>query len=450
MNHAMAAKVPPQYGRNRRGRTGAILFLIAVSANLMGLFAAVYVSSYLRVGAGNPDLLFPIYYGMIGLAALADALWLDELLFKGSFRHQLQGKSGRFAGKQDDVDEVAASMRGGQVSFPVLAIICGVVTYLGFNLVNHDFDNWWRDIGESAFTVKQADASASDQVEAIKDLSSHIRPEVLTILEEQLHDGDPTVEAWAAWAIGRHRQNEIMNINRVPALVERVRKGEPEVQREAMITLARLQHAAIADEVQAALAAELEAGEAIDARLIWALGYVQVSSSLDVLEKALYHPDTDIQRLAAWALSQHRDTGKGRQAADLLEQRLPAAPLETKCAIVHSLGVLADERSNLALSHAYDSLTPEQREVLCERVTVHASPDGELDREDLLMPQERYGMKTIQAMGAMRATTAEVRAKIEPWLEALIATEATAPITREAAQSLLAGIRAQRDDSQSG
>ena len=51
---------------------------------------------------------------------------------------------------------------------------------------------------------------------------------------------------------------------------------------------------------------------------------------------------------------------------------------------------------------------------------------------------------------SMRATTAEVRAKIEPWLEALIATEATAPITREAAQSLLAGIRAQRDDSQSG
>ena len=108
--------------------------------------------------------------------------------------------------------------------------------------------------------------------------------------------------------------------------------------------------------------------------------------------------------------------------------------------------MLADERSNLALVHAYDGLTPEQREVVCERITLHASPDGELDREDLLMPQERFGMKTIQAMGAMRATTPAIREAVEPWLEGLIAAEATAGVTREAAQSLLAGIRAQRDD----
>jgi hypothetical protein len=167
-----------------------------------------------------------------------------------------------------------------------------------------------------------------------------------------------------------------------------------------------------------------------------------------VLDRALYHPDESIQRLAAWALSQHRDSGKGREAADLLEQRLPAAPLMTKCAIVHSLGVLADERSNLALMHAYDSLTPAEREVVCERITVYISPDGENDREDLLMPQERYGMKTMQAMGAMRATTPSMRDKVEPWLAGVIADPQTAPLTRESAQSLLRGIQAQRDDRQ--
>lgn len=448
MNQAMAAKVPPQYGRNRSQRTGAILFLIAVSANLIGLFAAVYVSSYLRAGAGEPDILFPFYYGGIALAALADGLWLDELVFKGSFRRSIQGKTGRFA-KQDEIEAAAASIQGASRSFPVVVIVCGALTYAAFNLVNHGFNSWWDDVGEATHTVTRPDSTAEDQVRAIQELSVHIRPEVLGVLEQQLSDGDPEVEAWAAWAIGRHRNNEVMNINRVPALVERVRKGDTRVKREAMLALARLQHQAIVDEVQAALEAELDAGETIDIRLIWGLGYLQVASSLPVLDRALYHPDTRIQRFAAWALSQHRDSGKGRQAADLLEQRLPAAPLETKCAIIHSLGVLADERSNLALMHAYDGVSPSERERVCERITVHASPDGELDREDLLMPQERLGMKTIQAMGAIRATTPQIRAQVEPWLEALIADEGAQGLTRESAQSLLSGIRAQRDDSPS-
>lgn len=446
MNHAMTAKVPAQYGRNKRGRTGAILFLGVVSANLIGLFAAVYVSSYLRAGAGNPDTLFLLYWGALGLAALADALWLDEILFQGAFRRSVQGKTGRFGGKGEDVDEVAASMRGTTVSFPVVVIICGALTYGLFNLVNHGFDSWWRDIGESAYALRSGSSTPAEQVAAIQELSVHIRPEVLAILEPALQDGEPQIEAWAAWAIGRHKQNEAMNINRVPALVERVRNGAPPVRREALLALSRLQHQAIADEVQAELDAELDAGEAVDNRLLWGLGYLQTQSSLPVLDRALYHPDTTIQRLAAWALSQHRDSGKGREAADLLEQRLPAAPLETKCAIVHSLGVLADERANLALMHAYDSISPAQRETVCERVTVFISPDGELDREDLLMPQERFSMKTMQSMGAMRATSPEIRAKVEPWLEALIADSETAGLTREAAQSLLRGIQAQRDD----
>ncbi|PRP98108.1 hypothetical protein ENSA7_66050 [Enhygromyxa salina] len=423
-----------------------MLWLAVVSTNLIGLFAAFYVSATLRAGGGNPDVLFLFYYGAMLLAGVADAMWLDELVFKGSFRRSLQGKTGRFAGKKDDVDEMAASLQRGSISFPVVVIVCAAVTYGVFNLVNRGFDNWWKDVGEHAHVLRSSASTPAEQQQAILQLSQRIRPEVLPILEEALLDGDPEVEAWAAWAIGRHKQNEVMNINRVPALIERVRNGAPQVRHEALIALARLQHQAIADEVQAELAAQLDSGEAIDVRLIWGLGYLQVGESLPVLDRALYHPDETIQRLAAWALSQQRDSGKGREAADLLEQRLPAAPLATKCAIVHSLGVLADERSNLALMHAYDGLSADQREFVCERVTVYACPDGENDREDLLLPTERFGMKTMQALGAMRATTPHIRAEVEPWLEAVIAAPGTPVITRESAQSLLSGIRTQRDD----
>lgn len=446
MKHAMAAKAPPGYGRNDQRKTGAKLWLAVISANLIGLMAAFYVSSYLRVGAGNPDTLFILYYGAMVLAGVADAMWLDEIMFKGAFRRSIQGKTGRFVGKKDDVDEVAASMQRSSVSFPVVVIVCVGITYVLFNLVNGSFDSWWRDIGERAYTLKNKDSTTTEQQQAIVELSARIRPEVLAVLEAELTDGDPLVEAWAAWAIGRHKTNAAMNINRVPALVERVRNGAPPVQREALIALARLQHQPIADEVQAALAAELDGGETVDRRLIWGLGYLQSPESLPVLDRALYHPDQEIQRLAAWALAQHRDSGKGREAADLLEQRLPAAPLLTKCAIMHSLGVVADERSNLALIHAYDGLTAEEREVNCPRISVVVCPDGERDKEDLLMPEASYGLKTMQALGAMRATAPEMRAKVEPWLEGIIAAPATSTLVRESAQSLLDGIRSQRND----
>lgn len=446
MKHAMAAKAPEGYGRNQDKRTGVKLWLAVVSANLIGLFAAVYVSSYLRAGAGDPDVLFPCYYGAMILAGIVDAIWLDEVLFKGAFRRTIQGKTGRFMGKNDDVAEIAASMQPSTISFPVVVLLCCALTYGLFNLVNRGFDRWWRDIGSVAHVLRTPGSSTAAQQQAVVKLSVRIRPEVLPILERELHDGDPEVEAYAAWAIGRHKHNAAMNINRVPALFERFRNGEPPVRREAMLALARLQHQPIAEPTREALAAELSAGEAVDIRLIWGLGYLQHPDSLAVLDSALYHPDVEIQRIAAWALAQHRDSGKGREAAALLEQRLPAAPLASKCAIVHSLGVLADERSNLALMHAHDSLTPEQRKFVCRRISVHIAPDGEHDREDLLMPQDRYSMKTLRSMGAMRATTPEIRKQVEPWLESLIAAPDTAPLVGEAAGSLLTGIREQRND----
>jgi hypothetical protein len=115
---------------------------------------------------------------------------------------------------------------------------------------------------------------------------------------------------------------------------------------------------------------------------------------------------------------------------------------------VQSLGVLSDERSNVALMHAYDGTTPAEREFLCKRLSVSAAPDGERDHEDLLAPSERFGIKIMLSLGAMRATTPEVRAQIEPWLESVISRADTAPLTRESAQSLLVGIRSQRNDLQ--
>lgn len=423
-----------------------ILWLGVVSANLIGLFAAVYVSSYLRAGVGNPDVLFPFYYGALLLAAVADALWIDHVLFKGAFRKVFQGRTG--AGKNADVDDVAAGLTTSTMQFPIVVLVCAGLTYMLFNLVNHRFDRWWDDIGEHTHTLRSPESSAQAQQQAIIALSTRPNPEVLDILEAELLDGSPEVEAYAAWAIGRQKKHETMNMNRIPPLVERVRNGAPEVRREALLSLARLQHQAIADEVQADLAAELDAGEKIDLRLIWGLGYLQHADSLPVLEKALYHPDETVQRLAAWSLSQHRDSGKGREAADILEQRLPAASLASKCAIVHSLGVLSDERSNLALMHAYDNAKPEEREVLCKRMSISASPDGERDHEDLLAPSERFAMKILQTLGAVRATTPEIRAQIEPWIENVISRADTSPLIREAAQSLLSGIRSQRNDLQ--
>lgn len=421
-----------------------ILWLGVVSANLIGLFAAVYVSSYLRVGAGDPDVLFVFYYGAMVLAGLADGLWIDEVVFKGAFRRTIQGRT--TTAKNADVEDVAAGLQPSTMRFPIVVLLCCGLTYMLFNLVNHSFDRWWKDIGEHTHTLRSPESGTAAQQESIIALSTRPNPEALDVLEEQLVDGDPVVEAYAAWAIGRQKKHETMNLNRVPALVERVRNGEPKVRREALLALARLQHLAIADEVQAELAAELDAGVTIDVRLLWALGYLQDANSLPVLDKALYHPDETVQRLAAWSLSQHRDSGKGREAADLLEQRLPAASMLTKCAIVQSLGVLADERSNLALMHAYQSATAVEREFLCKRLSVSASPDGERDHEDLLAPTERFAIKILQSAGAMRATSPEIRAQIEPWLESVIAAPDTTKPTLESAQSLLAGIKSQRND----
>lgn len=454
MTPAMAAKLPQGYGSNRSRKTGVMFWLGVVVANLIGLFVAVWIAGALRLGAGNPDVLLPIYYGLVIVAGLADAMWIDEVAFKGAFRRSvLQGRGGQVraksAGGDDDaaIEDAALAMQRPMLGFPVVALACSLLTYALFDLANHGFTGWWKDIGEKAVLIRTSQDTAA-RVEAIRDLSLRNRPEVLDIFESQLADPDVEVARWSAWAIGRQRLSSTMNETRIAPLYDRVRKGPPEVRREALIALARLQHQAIADEVADLLREELEHASVVDVRLVWSLGYVQHPDTIAVLDQALYHADPKVRRVAAWALAQQRDSGKGREAADLLEQRLPAAPFETKCAIIHALGVLTDERSNLALMHAHDGLSPADRELVCTSEAIFASPDLADDREDILMPQDTFAMKTLQAMGGMRATTAQIRAEVEPWLERMIADPQTGGVLRESAQSLLSGIREQRDDRQ--
>jgi hypothetical protein len=131
----------------------------------------------------------------------------------------------------------------------------------------------------------------------------------------------------------------------------------------------------------------------------------------------------------------------------IIEDRAPSASFLVRCAIVHSLGILADESSNLALMDLYDAATPEERTTLCPSIGVPMRPDGQDDRIDLLMPQDVLSVKVILSMGQMRATSPEIRSKVEPWLAEITADGSATPATREGARNLLSGIQEQRDDS---
>jgi hypothetical protein len=430
-----------------------VLWGAVVAVNVIGLFAAVKIAVAIRAIPATESMetgLRFAYYGMMVVCGLVDALWIDEVLFKGAFRRgTLQGKSARYARKDEDVEVVASSMMRTTASFPITVLATTVLTYLLFNLANHDFDPYYRHVGKHFAALRGDDpARAEERREAIALLSIRQSPPVVPMLARQL-EREGEVAAWSAWAMGRHRDDK--NPSRmIPPLVAAYREGDPALQREALLALARLQHRPFADEVQDALAKELEAsekGQPVDRRLLWALAFLQDTSSLELLERAMYHRDPEVARLAAWAIAQHRDQQGGHDAVALLEARLPSAPFPVKCAIVHSLGIMSDEASNLALMHAHDSLSVEDRAKTCPMTRLNVRPDGKDDRFDIFVPQDSFALKTLQSMGQMRATTPEIRDRVEPWLEGLIREESTPPLIRESCESLLAGIREQRDDS---
>ncbi|RMG95693.1 MAG: HEAT repeat domain-containing protein [Deltaproteobacteria bacterium] len=442
---------PPGVGpRRRTSPLWAKLWALVVTTNLAGFLVAIWTARIIRHQEPSPtteQALLALYYGTMLLVAVIEAFLVDEIVFRGAFRKtHLQGRTPRYARNDEDVEEIATTLQRSTVSFPFTVLLCLGLSYLVFNLANRDFDTYYRRVGKYASVLRTTDPERLEaRLDAIAELSIRREPEVVPLLVRQLERGG-TEAAWAAWALGRFgdlpRPSQLF-----PPLVAAARKGDPVLHREAVIALGRLQHRAIAPELQRLVREDLDRDGRVDLRLLYGLGAVQVTSSIPVLTEVLHRGDEPSQRVAAWALAQHRDQRGGRQVVDILHERILSATLPVRCAIVHALGILADERSNLVLMEAYDRATPEERVEMCEHQRIAMRPDGKADEIVILMPRDIFGFKIIQSMAQMRATTPEIRAKVEPWLEARRTDPTATPAIREAARSLLEGIRSGRDDS---
>jgi len=422
------------------------LGMLALLANMAGATVAKYVAVTLRgghVGDGSETPWLASYYVAMFVVAVFDAFLVDELLFAGSFRRKvLEGKDERHLERSGDDTALVAALRPNALGFPMVVVLCGGLTYFAFNLVNDGFDAWHRTIGKNLAALRSDDPER--QRTAVAELSIRRDGPVLPALVQTLHAGGPAAP-WAAWALGRF-QDLPTRRPLIGPLVEATRSGDPAMRREALVALARLQHRVITPMLHDEIRAQLAAGESVDRRLMYALGSVQVLSSVPLLEELLASADEDTQRLAAWALAQHRDQRDGRSVVEVLEKRLPSATFAVRCSIVHALGILGDERSNLALVRAYDESTPDELEQVCDSIPVAFRPDGGDDETLLLRPERKLGMKVILSMGQMRATSPDVRAVVEPWLEARVLDTSALYEVREGSQSLLTGIRAGRDD----
>ncbi|MEZ4451662.1 MAG: hypothetical protein R3B09_19505 [Nannocystaceae bacterium] len=454
-----APTLPKGYGPRRRSVPPALkLWVALIVANVGGMLVSVYTAGRIRAvpSESTETWLFVAYYAAIGIAAIVDALWLDEMLFKGAFRRtHLQGKTAETVRPTDDVETVAASLQRSTMSFPFLLIASGFVTYLVFNQVNGNFNFYWRTLGQHIASLRGDDPETEPRrLKAIAELSIRRAPTDRTlvprVLASQLPKGGE-VGVWAAWALGRFsdlppRQRGILH----DALTQAIAEGDDRTRRESVIALARLQHRPVTKALVAELEREVAAipsGKPLDLRLIYSTGWVQTMASVPALSEILVRGDVEAQRLAAWALAQHRDEKGGREVIKILEARLPAAPLLARCAIVHALGITSDEGSNLALLHAHDIATGAERDTECPLITIGLRPDGEDEKADLLKPVDTYEMKILHTMGMIRATTPAIRAEVEPWLERVIGESEGGSLKRSRAESLLEGIRAGRDDT---
>jgi hypothetical protein len=425
------------------------LWSLVILTNLAGFLVAIWVSRLVRgvvETSGTETALLFAYYAAMAVCAFIDALLLDELVFKGAFRRtHLQGRTAKYSKRGEDMDDVAVTLQRSTMSFPLLLLVTGLVTYNVFNLVNGDFDVYYRRVGKHISALHQGDTPK--QVEAVQELSIRREPAVLPALRWRLEQGGEPA-AWSAWALGRFSDLPSRRPLIAP-LVAASRDPDPKIRREALISLGRIQHRSVAEAIHQEVRAMQAAGEEVDPRLIYALASIQTMSSVELLSDLLHRGSPQTQRIAAYALAQHRDQRGGRDVVEVLEERLPTAPLDVRCAIVHSLGIMADERSNLALMRAYDQASEPERVTVCPRWQVSMRPDGDLaDRVDLFVPQEALAMKILMSMAQMRATTPEVRGAVEPWLEARTHDETATPAAQEAARSLLTGIREGRDDTQ--
>ena len=427
------------------------LWTLVILANIGGFAVALWVAGNMRAIPSSTTMqsgLMFAYYTAMAILAVLDALLLYEVLFKGGFRKtHIQGRVPMLrarGGGDDDLRDAASSMKRTTMGFPFLVLLGGAITYSVFNLVNGDFDAYYNRVGRNVVAMHLG--TDEEQIYAIRELSIRREPQVLPALKWRVaQGGEPAV--WAAWALGRFTDLPTRRPLKEP-LVAASRSEDPALRHEALVSLGRIQHRAADTAIHDEIRAQRDRDEQVDGRLMYALGAIQTLSSVPLLEDLLHTARPQTQRLAAWALAQHRDQRGGRQVVDILEARLPTASHEVQCAIVHSLGILADEQSNLALMDAYDRATPAERVSICPRLQLSMRPDGaDDDRVDLFMPQDTFAMKVIMSMAQMRATSPDIRGRAEPWLTRIIADEETTPAARESARGLLSGIESGRDDN---
>lgn len=443
-----ASPPSPAPAAARRGTSmRAKLLSLTLLANMAGCVVAVFVARSIRAGhtaAGGEGMWLFAYYAAMFFVAVFDAFLVDELMFHGSFRRAyLEGKDAKQLERSGDDQQFVAAVSRNTMSFPVVVILCGGLTYFLFNAVNNDFDSYHANIGKHLSALRSDDAA--ERQAAVVELSIRRAPPVLPALIQTLQRGGETAP-WAAWALGRFHDTPTKKPVVTP-LVAAARSDDAAVRREALVALGRLQHRPMAPYILEEIRAQVDADETVDPRLLYALGSIQHTTAVPLLEELLHEADEPTQRLAAWALAQHRDQREGRVVVEILEKRLPSASLDVRCAIIHALGILADERSNVALVRAYDDATPEDHTYVCPRISVGMRPDGEDDVVLLLRPERKFGMKVILSMAQMRATSPEVRATVEPWLVGLSTDEGTIYEVREGGRSLLEGIRGGRDDA---
>lgn len=451
MTSAMA-DLPPGYRPRARGVPLRNKLIVAVViANLAGMIAAVYLATLIRdvpADASTETMLLVGYWTALCVVAIVDALALDEFVFGGAFRlTHLQGKDPKFARASDDPAVVAATMQRSSMSFPVVLLVCGGLTYLLFNFVNKDFNSYYRRVGIHVGSLRGDDPEGQPRrLQAIAELSVRRHPTIVPTLRQQLARGGE-VGAWAAWSLGRFTDVTSERKAIVADLQAALRAADPTLRREALISLARYQDRAIADKLVAELERDLAAG-VIDRRLLIAAGYIQVPKLVPALAEVLQRGDEKAQRVAAWAIAQHRDQRDAKDLDVILADRLPSASFPVRCAIVFSLGILGNERANVPLMHAHDTATAEERATTCPMEVVYLRPDGQQDHFELLMPPDSYVNQIFKTMGQVRATAPEIRAVVEPWLAGIVAAnQGNGTLMAERAQSLLDGIRSGRDDS---
>lgn len=444
-----ADKPPRGVGKNRKS-THQRLWIAMLLVNVLGLFASVFIAQRLRSLSMEPTyefFLYGLYYAWMAAAALVDALWADEIFFRGAFRKtHLSGLTAKVAQNRGDVEDMLATSRPMHFIFPVLFILGFALSYLLFNLITRDLSGDYDRVGRHARVIRGTSLDQREQrLAAIDALSMVQRPQVQIFLARQLEHDDEESAAFAAWAMGRIRDD---NMRRMLSdeLMKAARSKRPKVAREAALALARMQHRPVARLIENALRDSIDDPE-LDLRLIWAMAFLQRPSAVDLLQKAIFRPDIKSQRIAAFALAQQKQKDSVQRSLAILSERIPSASIQTRCAIVHALGILGHEGGNLAILEAWRGASPEERQSYCRPEELRLRPDGQGDDIHKLFVTpikhtvESFEVLALFSLGAIRATQASVRAEIEPWLESLIQNPDTVERSRQGASSLLKGIR---------